>query len=230
MRQVKNTLALLLAWNLGLNAATGQDAKALLGGIQAAQQQMDQELTGRLRLENGDRVPFRLRLQPGQITYQFDNPRETLVLNVSEPGAPLRDQVADQNLALNGGRLLQPVRGSDLTYEDLSLRFIYWDRATMEGEQPIRTVSCWIILVQPSTRDTQYGSVRLWVPKEGGGLLRAEGFDQKARLIKRFEVISGQKIGGRWWLKQVRVERFDPDTKKVVGRTYLEVNAPAAVS
>src|SRR5947209_15650128 len=130
MSQIKNTFALLLAWSLGLAAATGQDAKAILAGIRAAQQQMDQELTGRLRLENGGRVPFRLRLQPGQIIYQFDNPPETLVMNVSEPGAPLRDQVAGQNLALSGGRLLQPVRGSDLTYEDLSLRFIYWDRAT----------------------------------------------------------------------------------------------------
>jgi negative regulator of sigma E activity len=228
MRQVKNTLAFLLAWSAIHGAAMGQDAKAILTGIRAAQQQMDQELTGHLRLQNSELIPFRLRLQPGQITYQFDNPRETLVMNVSEPGAPLRDQVAGQNLTLNGGRLPQPVRGSDLTYEDLSLRFLYWDRATIEGEQPIRTINCWIILVQPPTRDTQYGSVRLWVPKEGGGLLRAEGFDQKGRLLKRFEVVSGQKIGGRWWLKQVRVERFEPETKKVVGRTYMEVDAPGA--
>jgi hypothetical protein len=41
--------------------------------------------------------------------------------------------------------------------------------------------------------------------------------------VKRFEVVSAQKIDGQWMLKQMRVERIDPETRKTTGITYLEV-------
>jgi hypothetical protein len=44
------------------------------------------------------------------------------------------------------------------------------------------------------------------------------------KLIKRFEVVSAQKIEDRWYLKQMRVEQIDPKSNKVTARTYLEIN------
>jgi hypothetical protein len=35
--------------------------------------------------------------------------------------------------------------------------------------------------------------------------------------------VSAQKIEGRWFLKQMRVEEFQPGTSHVQGRTYLEI-------
>jgi hypothetical protein len=35
--------------------------------------------------------------------------------------------------------------------------------------------------------------------------------------------VSGQKIDGRWFLKQMRIEELQPGTTKVVARTYLEI-------
>jgi Outer membrane lipoprotein-sorting protein len=231
MRQVKNLLGLLLycgALSILPSALAQQDARAILDQIRAAQGQLNQDLTGQLRLANGTLIPFRLRLRGQQVTYEFDNPKESLTLDLGETGSQLRDETKAGSQRVTGNRLLQPVRNSDLTYEDLSLRFIYWRRATVEGEQAVKTVPCWIILVQPvGSTDSQYGSVRLWVQKEGGALMRAEGFDRQGQLIKRFELVSGQRIGGKWWLKQMRIERFDPQTQRVVSRTYLEINAPA---
>jgi hypothetical protein len=45
--------------------------------------------------------------------------------------------------------------------------------------------------------------------------------------------VSAQKIDGQWMLRQMRVERIDPATRKTTGITYLEVldalrSAPAA--
>ncbi len=131
-----------------------------------------------------------------------------------------------EGTAKSGGALLDAVRGSDLSFEDLSFRFLYWPRAVTEGEAPVKAQPCYMVLVQPGGTDSQYGSVRLWITKEGGALLRAEGYDRNARLTKRFELTAGQKIHGRWWLKQMRVERFDPGTRRVVSRTYLEVDTP----
>jgi len=57
-----------------------------------------------------------------------------------------------------------------------------------------------------------------------------EGSDWNGRLAKRFEVISGQKIEGRWFLKQMRIEEMQPGTTKVQSRTYLEIKKPSAAA
>jgi len=36
-------------------------------------------------------------------------------------------------------------------------------------------------------------------------------------------VVSAQKIEGRWFLKQMRVEAMEPGTNKVQSRSYLEI-------
>ena len=58
--------------------------------------------------------------------------------------------------------------------------------------------------------------------------MRIEGYDWNGRLTKRFEVISAQRVDGQWFLKSMRVETFDPDTRKITDRTYLEVLPPSA--
>ena len=50
-----------------------------------------------------------------------------------------------------------------------------------------------------------------------------EGYDSAGKLIKRFEVVSAQKIEDRWYLKQMRVEKKDPQSGRVMARTYLEI-------
>ena len=60
--------------------------------------------------------------------------------------------------------------------------------------------------------------------KDGGSLMQMEGFDRAGKLIKRFQVVSAQKIENRWYLKQMRVETVDPHLGRVTGRTYLEIN------
>jgi hypothetical protein len=63
----------------------------------------------------------------------------------------------------------------------------------------------------------------LWVDRNSGALMEMEGYNWNAQLVKRFEVISVQKIDNRWFLKQMRVEELDPSTHKVQSRTYLEI-------
>jgi negative regulator of sigma E activity len=65
--------------------------------------------------------------------------------------------------------------------------------------------------------------VALWVDKESGALMRMDGYGWDGKIAKRFEVVSAQKIEGRWFLKQMRVEQLEPGTGKVQSRTYLEI-------
>jgi negative regulator of sigma E activity len=115
------------------------------------------------------------------------------------------------------------VRGTAVTYEDLALKFLYWPDARILGEEAVRSRRCWKLELQAPSRDSQYSSVTLWVDKNSGALMEMEGFDWNGRLMKRFEVISAQKIDGRWFLKQMRIEELQPSTGKVQSRTYLEI-------
>jgi hypothetical protein len=66
--------------------------------------------------------------------------------------------------------------------------------------------------------------VRVWLDEESGALMRIEGYDWQGKLLRRFEVVSGQRIDGQWMLKQMRIERFDPkDGTRPADRSYLEI-------
>jgi hypothetical protein len=226
MTQAKKFIGLgLLACALIAHLGLAQDANAILDQIRSAQAQIDRTLTGRLRPENGDTVPFQLQLKGPEFDYKFTNPPETIKLKLTDSGSVLTDEKAAGQQVLSGSRLSEPVRGTDITYEDLSLRFIYWKNARFEGEQRVRTITCSIVLVQPSARNSEYGSVRLWIAKDRGALIKAEGYNLQGKTIKRFEVISGQQIEGKTIFKQIRIERLDPLVGKVISRTYLELNS-----
>jgi Outer membrane lipoprotein-sorting protein len=227
MKQVKKFVAVALCLRFfGSVAAFAQeDANAILDQIRLSQAQITRPLTGRLRPEDGEAIPFHLRLKGSEIDYQFANPPETIRLQLTDSGSILSQETAAGRQILSGSRLQEPVRGTDVTYEDLSLRFIYWKNAKLNGEQRVRAITCSIVDVQPPSRNTAYSTVRLWIAKDRGALIKAEGFDWQAKLIKRFEIISGQKVEGKTIFKQIRIERISPENGKVLSRTYLELDS-----
>jgi hypothetical protein len=76
-----------------------------------------------------------------------------------------------------------------------------------------------------TSQPTPYGSARIWIDEKNNAPLRMEGFDRQGHLLKRFEVISAQKVEGLWMLKEMRIETFDPTTQKVIQRRYLDLAA-----
>ena len=185
-----------------------------------ARQQID--LQGQLR-QNDVVVPFRLTQTGPLIRYSFTNPDEVLQLRLGENGSRL-DLVTDTGTEkFAASKLQQKIRGTILTYEDLAFKFLYWPGGRVLGEENVRTRNCWKLQLRAPSRESQYSNVLLWVDKAGGALMRMEGYDWNAQLAKRFEVVSAQKIDNRWFLKQMRIEQFQPGTNHVVARAYLEI-------
>src|ERR1700694_3615576 len=91
MKQAKKFIAIvLLIWCFGVFAAFAQeDANAILDQIRLAQAQISKPLTGRLRPEDGEAIPFQLRLKGSEIDYQFTNPTETIKLQLTDSGSIL---------------------------------------------------------------------------------------------------------------------------------------------
>jgi Outer membrane lipoprotein-sorting protein len=228
MKQVKKLLGtLLVAVSLSSSIARAQpDPNTILDQIRSAQVEIGRTLKAKLRPEKGESIPIKLQFSGQQIQYEFTNPAEKLTVQLTDTGSTLSQQTTGGPQTLSGSKLTETVRGTDVTYEDLSLRFLYWRNAHYEGERNVRSVTCSVILVQPPSRNSEYGSVRVWIAKDRGAMVKAEGFDSAGRLIKRFEVISIQTIEDKTIFKQIRIERVDPSTGKIISRTYLELESP----
>src|ERR1022692_133616 len=197
-------------------------AKEILTSVRLQQAQQQIDLQGQLR-ENEKVVPFRLTQTGPVIRYTFSNPDEALQLRLGENDSRLEEVTRSGVEKITPAQFDHKVRGTGVSYEDLALKFLYWQNARVTGDDTIRTRNCWKVELKAPSRQSQYSNVFLWVDKSGGSLLRMEGFDWNGQLAKRFEVVSAQKIEGRWFLKQMRIEEIQPGTGKVQARTYLEI-------
>lgn len=169
------------------------------------------------------KVPFVLTVKDNSVSYTFENPDQSIILTLGEDGSQLRESRGSNAPAVPVERLSESVRGGLITYEDLALGFLHWPNPKLLGEEIVRTRPAWKIEIPAPPGSSQYGAVRVWVDKASAALLRIEGFDSTGKPSKRFEVVSARKIDGQWMLKQMRVERIDPSTRKTTGITYLEV-------
>ena len=212
----------LLALLAPTAASAAPSAREILATVRLQQAQQEVDLQGQLR-EDAIVVPFRLTQKGATILYSFANPPEALQLRLGDSDSRLEELAHDGVDKISGPEFDQKVRGTAITYGDLAMKFLYWPKASVVGEETIRTRHCWKLKLEAPSRQSQYSSVLLWVDQEGGALMRLEGYDWNAKLAKRFEVISAQKIEGRWFLKQMRIEQLDPNSGKVQKRTYLEI-------
>ncbi len=197
-------------------------AKEILSTVRLQQTQQQIDLQGQLR-QDATVVPFRLTQAGPLIKYSFANPPGALQLRLGENDSRLEELSQSGAEKITPAQFDHKVRGTAITYEDLALKFLYWPNAKVVGEEPVRSRRCWKIELHPPLHESQYSTVILWVDRNTGALMEMEGYDWNGRLAKRFEVISVQKIEGRWFLKQMRIDQVDPATNKVQSRTYLEI-------
>src|SRR6266478_5601861 len=219
---MRRIVALLFISSVPIFAQSPPSAKDILASVRMIESKQQLDLQGQLR-QNDVVIPFQLVQDGPLIRYSFTNPDEVLQLRLGENSSRLDLVSEGEAEKFPASKLDQRIRGTSVTYEDLSFKFLYWPTARVLGEEKVRTRNCWKLQLRAPSRDSQYSNVLLWVDKASGALMRMEGYDWNAQLTKRFEVVSAQKIEGRWFLKQMRVEEFQPGTSHVEARTYLEI-------
>jgi len=217
-----SAIAAFFALGFSLEGQPPPSAKNILASVRMIESQQQIDLQGQLR-QNDVVVPFRLVQNGPLIRYSFTNPEEVLQLRLGENSSRLDLVSGAGTEKFAPSKLNQRIRGTSVTYEDLAFKFLYWPTARVLGEENVRTRNCWKLQLRAPSRDSQYSNLLLWIDKASGALMRMEGYDWNAQLAKRFEVVSAQKIEGRWFLKQMRVEEFQPGASHVQARTYLEI-------
>ena len=207
---------------MAIGADAPPPAREILDQVRLQQSQQQLDLQGHLR-SDATVIPFRITQTGPVIRYTFTNPAEVVQLRLGEDGARLDLVLQNSTKKFSSSRLDERIGGTAVTYGDLALKFLYWPDAQVIGADTLRTRNCWKLRLTAPSKDAPYATVFLWVDKESGALMRMEGYDWNGQLKKRFEVVSAQKIEGRWFLKQMRIEEMEPGTNKVRSRSYLEI-------
>ncbi|MCG8602575.1 MAG: outer membrane lipoprotein-sorting protein [Verrucomicrobiales bacterium] len=172
----------------------------------------NRDFTGVLRMGLAKKVPFLMSLKPESIRFIFDDPAQVILLDTRNQKFALYEGVGGKELqAVSPSKYAQPIRGTDVTYDDLSMRFLYWPNAQIVGHDKLKQRECWIVRVLAPRGDAgAYATVDIWIDKGSGGMMKMIGFNSQGRPIRRFEVLHGKKFGDIWMVDEMRIETISP--------------------
>lgn len=204
------------------------DADAMVRGIRlsATLQQMD--LAGSVEKRGGPKSTVHLFVRESNMQFHLSG-GERFHIRMGDEKAELMNVIDDKGStrAFPASRLSQAIAGTDVSYEDLTLRFLYWPNAKLEGEEKANGEQCYKIRLDNPGRDGAYGVVYVWVHKKYGAFWQIRAHDRKGAALKEFQVNSVMKLpeGDGYTIKEMRVNALEGDRVKSI--TYLRFEKPA---
>jgi hypothetical protein len=110
--------------------------------------------------------------------------------------------------------------GSDFALLDLGLEFFNWPTQTLVFNEMRKSRGCHVLESRPAS-PTIYSRVLSWIDEETNGLLMAEAYDARGKILKEFEINSFKKIGDRYQVSEMEIRNRQTKT-----RTRLEFEFP----
>lgn len=171
--------------------------------------------------EEGTKIPFRLVLNGPEFRYEFSNPEQVFVVKLGDKSR-IQEVTSEGTSRIPVAKYDARVLNTDITFEDLALRFLYWKDAKIMGEEGLGDFRCYKLELHPGAIPSQYWTVRAWVNKSSGALVKAECYDRNAVLVARFSARGVQSLhDGTWIFKTMRIERMQNGKKSDPSPTEL---------
>jgi hypothetical protein len=147
------------------------------------------------------------------VLHSIEKPNDYRYAKAAAPAQP-----APPPAPLEPGQTAVPFEGSDFWLCDLGLDFFHWPGQRLVKTEMRKGRSCRVLESSPADpQRNAYTRVLSWIDIETGGLLRAEAYDQRRKLLKVFSVRLFEKLNGRWELKEIEICNAQTDS-----RTRLE--------
>ncbi|MCS6772419.1 MAG: outer membrane lipoprotein-sorting protein [Kiritimatiellae bacterium] len=194
-------------------------ARNLLDGVIAALPDVPLRVTGELIARARPDAPELRRRVEMLLDWQAEPPTARYTLRDAF-GSPLfhlavtwRDPRSPEYRFFEGNPLraapvppmTDPIPGTDLSWLDLSLSYLWWPNARTVGREDVRGQSCWVVDVPAPPDVSGTAGVRLWIGERIRALLRAETYNATNEAVRRFEVKSFKRINQRWMIKDIDV-------------------------
>lgn len=104
------------------------------------------------------------------------------------------------------------VRGTDMTWLDLTLDFLWWPEARFDdvprGESR-NGRDCDIIVTVPPWPLPGCSAVRVWVDRKLGCMMQMEQLDPQGRAVRKMWVQRVKKMDERWMIRDMEVESLN---------------------
>jgi len=151
------------------------------------------ELDGRIILRNRKGIPlaehsYVLTRQAGKTSLKVD-------------GKDLQPPTSD--LQPSASNLQAGILGTDVTWSDLTLDYLWWDDFTFDAEREGETVHgqvCAVVVMKKGER-----LVRVWIDRKTGAMMQAEEFAGE-KALRRLWGTRLKKFGERWMANVLEVE------------------------
>jgi hypothetical protein len=121
-------------------------------------------------------------------------------------------------MGVNGNRTMIPFAGSDFWLADLGLEFFHWPEQKLLKKEVKRSRGCTVLeSTNPNPSTNGYARVVSWIDNESSGIVQAEAYDFKNKLLKEFAPKSFKKMNGQWELQEMEIRNVQTGS-----RTRLE--------
>lgn len=190
----------------------------------AATMQVQQNLHGHMS-KNGKRTPLSLFLRNEniQFSYKVKGKDNRFHMRLKEDHFDLLEIKKGETTRFSDRKLAENINGTDVSFEDISMRFLYWKDSEIVGESKVNGRRCIKLrLKNPSQTAGDYRIVDVWVDKKYGAMMKLVGYNEKGQPLKQFLVTDVMRLGKGYTLRKMRVDTINADSNKVVGQTYIE--------
>lgn len=110
--------------------------------------------------------------------------------------------------------LLVPFAGSDFWLVDLGLDFFHWPEQRLLSKEQRRSEACFVIeSVTARPVPGGYSRVLTWLDQGTLGIVAAEAYDTRGKLLKEFHPKSFKKVNGQWQLKEMEIRNEQSDSR-----------------
>lgn len=189
------------------------DPNRILEGarLSAALTKLDDGLTGHLS-HNGKKIPITIFLKGKDIQFQFQENKVWRVfhLRLNDAQYDLFEIIDGKTVNFPRAKLTESIAGTDLTYEDLALRFFYWPDPKLELTEKVGTEDTYKLrLTKPAGSAGNYFAVYLWVHTKFGAFMKIHGHAKDGALLKEFLVEDVMKVSDEvWTLEKMQVSSY----------------------
>ena len=150
----------------------------------------DAEIAGRIVLRNRRGIV--------QAEHAYVLTRAAGATTLAVDGAPVTPPAADE-----GAASAHALLGTDVTWSDITLDYLWWDEFAYDAARESETVHgqvCSVILMKKGDR-----TVRVWVDRKTGAMMQAEEL-QGGKAVRRLWGTRIKRFNGRWMPSQLEVE------------------------
>jgi hypothetical protein len=135
------------------------------------------------------------------------------VVSRFETGNPMRETpVPDSSV---------PVLDTDMTWQDLTLSFLWWRQGKVLGEDVVKGRACQVVELDAPPGEPP-GKVKLWVDRQVPMMLQAEAYDAKGKKVRSLWVKSFRKIKERWMVREMEIQQEPPSHRTHITVTDLD--------